>query len=254
MVSRRIEYCIPTKSPFVSLSAFLSVQKQRELAASAPRLRGSRPSDAHNCDLLLTEHIHHVESPRPPKKQWVLTKEALDCFLARLDLDRDKAGEKYENVRLKLLKYFEWRGSDFPDIDTDETINRVARKIEEGQNVYNLNGYIFGVAKLVDAESRKKRNRKQQLIDDADHTDPVTDENLDIADRKACFDRCLGYLTNEDREVVIEYYAYDEGQKIPYRKELAARLGITGNALRIRAHRLRVNLEACVSECLGGFT
>jgi DNA-directed RNA polymerase specialized sigma24 family protein len=253
MINRPLEYWSPEKTHFAS-SAFIYVRKRRELAASAPRIRFSRPSDAHNFDLLLTEHIHYVESPSSPKKQWVLTKEALDCFLARLDLDRDKAGQKYETVRLRLLKYFEWRGSDVPDIDTDETINRVARKIEEGQNVYNLDGYIYGVARLVNAESLKKRNKKQEMLDESGHTDPVTDEeNPDVTDRKACLDRCLRYLTNEDRKIVTEYYAYDEGQKIPYRKQLAARLGISANALRIKAHRLRVNLEACVSECLGGF-
>jgi len=68
------------------------------------------------------------------KKDWVLTKEGFDRFLATLDTDRDKAGEKYENIRLKLLKYFQWCGSVAPDIDADETINRVTRRIEEGAN------------------------------------------------------------------------------------------------------------------------
>ena len=63
------------------------------------------------------------------KSEWVLTQDAFDGFLASLDRDRDKAGEKYEYIRLKLLKYFQWCGSDEPDIDADETINRVTRKI-----------------------------------------------------------------------------------------------------------------------------
>ena len=33
--------------------------------------------------------------------------------------------------------------------------------------------------------------------------------------------------------------------------ELAARLGITANALRINAHRIRMSLETCVKQCLG---
>jgi hypothetical protein len=69
-----------------------------------------------------------------PKSEWVLTQAAFDGFLVTLDTDRDKAGEKYEYIRLKLLKYFQWCGSDVPDIDADETINRVTRRIYEGQD------------------------------------------------------------------------------------------------------------------------
>ena len=42
------------------------------------------------------------------KGEWVLTQAAFDGLLAMLDSDRDKAGEKYEFIRLKLLKYFQW--------------------------------------------------------------------------------------------------------------------------------------------------
>ncbi|MEN3327929.1 MAG: hypothetical protein V7638_2736, partial [Acidobacteriota bacterium] len=98
-----------------------------------------------------------------PKSEWVLTQAAFDGFLAALDRDRDKAGEKYEYIRLKLLKYFQWCGSEVPDIDADETINRVTRRIYEGQDVYNLTGYIHGVAKLVQAESLKRRSQIRTL-------------------------------------------------------------------------------------------
>jgi len=49
-----------------------------------------------------------VDSPISLKKQWVLTKESLDVFLARLDPDEDRAGQKYEVIRLKLVKNFQW--------------------------------------------------------------------------------------------------------------------------------------------------
>ena len=236
-----------------SLDTLLSETKARELATSARPGFASTVLPTHTLvNLFLTEHLKHVDSPTLPKKEWVLTKEALDRFLDRLDADRDKAGEKYEAIRLKLLKYFEWRGSEAPDIDADETINRVIRRIEEGENVYNLNGYIYGVAKLVYAESAKRRNRKEELLDDASRLElSVEPDNLEVTERQGCFDRCLGYLTNEDREIITEYYQYEKGQKIAYRKQLAIRFNISPNALRIRAHRQRVNLEACVGECLG---
>jgi DNA-directed RNA polymerase specialized sigma24 family protein len=193
-----------------------------------------------------------VDSP-VSQKEWILTKEAFDGFLAKLDMDRARAAEKYETVRQKLLKYFLWCGSVTPDIDTDETINRVARKVEEGENVYNPNAYIYGVAKFVNAESVKIRNRNQQIDDEApEFVAPVVeDEESDVIERGGCFDRCLRELGNQSREIITEYYSFDKGKKIQHRKQLAARFGMTLNALRIKAHRLRVSLEACVRECLG---
>ncbi len=48
----------------------------------------------------------------------------------------------------------------------------------------------------------------------------------------------------------MEYYQEEKGKKIAGRKGLAERLGITLNALRIMVHRIRLNLEECVRECL----
>ena len=61
------------------------------------------------------ESVKIVSLPKVrPKSEWVLTQAAFDGFLATLDSDRDKAGEKYEYIRLKLLKYFQCCGSDVP--------------------------------------------------------------------------------------------------------------------------------------------
>lgn len=124
-----------------------------------------------------------------------------------LNSDRDNAGEKYEFIRLKLLKYFHWCGSELPDIDADETINRVARRIDEGQDVYNLTGYISGVAKLVHAESLKRRNRRCTL-DEESMVELPSNTAEDERNYQECLERCLGRLNDEDREVITEYYRY----------------------------------------------
>lgn len=193
-----------------------------------------------------------MDPPTSLKKEWILTKEALDNFLARLDVDRDRAGQKYEGVRLKLLKYFQWSGAVAPDMEADETINRVVRKLQEGENVYNLNAYIYGVAKLINAESLKLRTRNQQIDDDVQEVEapPEPEDDPDAAKRRNCLDRCLQYLPERSREIIVGYYQYEKGEKINHRKKLAAKLGITLNALRIMAHRTRANLETCVRECV----
>jgi hypothetical protein len=50
----------------------------------------------------------------------------------------------------------------------------------------------------------------------------------------------------------VEYYADVRRQKIERRRELAARLGISMNALGIRAFRIRDSLMACVEGCRQG--
>ena len=187
------------------------------------------------------------------KNEWVLTQAAFDGFLATLDRDRDKAGEKYEHIRLKLLKYFQWCGSDVPDIDADETINRVTRRIYEGQDVYNLTGYIYGVAKLVHAESLKRRNRMRVLDEGSLIELSSIGVEVDMANYQECLERCLGRLSDEDREAITEYYRHKKSEKIDGRRRLAARLGISLNTLRVKMHRQRMTLEACVEKCIARY-
>jgi DNA-directed RNA polymerase specialized sigma24 family protein len=184
------------------------------------------------------------------KSEWVLTQAAFDGFLATLDSDREKAGEKYEHIRLKLLKYFQWCGSEVPDIDADETINRVTRRIYEGQDVYNLTGYVYGVAKLVHTESLKRRNQRRALDEGSLIELASRGVEIEVANYEECLERCLGCLSDDDREVITEYYRYRKTAKIDCRKRLAARLGISVNTLRVKMHRQRMNLEACVEKCL----
>lgn len=219
---------------------------------SRKRTQSSRPQSLlYTQATLLLAEFENVSFPKTSsKKEWVLTKAAFDRFLTMLDRDRDKAGEKYEHIRFKLLKYFQWCGSDVPDIDADETINRVTRRIEEGGNIYNLNGYIHGVAKLVHKEELRRRNLKQEL-DELELVDvssiAVSSEPLQY---RECLERCLGYLSDKDREIITEYYMYEKVEKIACRKRLAARLGISLNSLRVKMYRQRANIEACVEECL----
>jgi DNA-directed RNA polymerase specialized sigma24 family protein len=67
----------------------------------------------------------------------------------------------------------------------------------------------------------------------------------------SCLERCLDSLSRPERQLILEYYLGEKRVKIDRRSELATRLGITMNALSIRACRIRHKLEACVRECFG---
>lgn len=194
-----------------------------------------------------------MNSPASRKKDWTLTQEAFDRLLVSFDADRERAAQKYESIRSKLIKYFEWRGAAQPDGEADETINRVARKIEEGAEVHNLNAYFYGVARLVFAESLKERERQQSALEHAPAVEMhAADDAAEAERRRACLESCLRRLPEESRALIVEYYQEEKGRKIERRKHLASRLLIPLNALRIRAHRIRIGLEACVRECLDG--
>lgn len=177
-------------------------------------------------------------------KEFVLTKESFDQLLAWLDADRDVAGEKYEHIRRRLIKIFTCRGCPDAEVLADETINRVSFKVPEiaGEYVGDPALYFYGVAQKVYLESLRKRRPPV-----SPPPAPVSEE---VEQEYECLERCMERLPQNIRELVLEYYQNDKRAKIDHRKELARRLGIAQNALRIRAHRIRMTLQQCVQMCI----
>ena len=127
----------------------------------------------------------------------------------------------------------------------------MARRIDEGQQIDNLLSYFYGVARMVFKESLKDRDRAPIPIDEAPQSlRQKAPEAIEPDQRLLCFDRCLETLTPESRLLILEYYEGERRTKIVHRQELADRLHIPLNALRIRVHRIRGNLEECIERCL----
>lgn len=194
--------------------------------------------------------VFTVDGSASLKKEWVLTQAAFDQLLSRLDADRERAGVRYEVVRSKLVKFFEWRGCASPDALADETLNRVARKIDGGEVIHNLNSYFYGVARMLFMETLKEREKEQQALDRLPTQAPTGEDCGETDSQLECFERCLGSLPADSRELITEYYQEEKGAKIDRRRVLAGKLGIPLNALRIRAHRIRARLEQCVDGCV----
>src|SRR5262245_52537956 len=97
---------------------------------------------------------------------WALTEEAFAKLMDRLDADRERAGERYEELRRTLLRFFEWRGASFPEERADETLNRVARKLDEGMAIAEIGQYSMGIARLVLLEAFKSHDRLRTPIED----------------------------------------------------------------------------------------
>ncbi|MFL6228574.1 MAG: RNA polymerase sigma factor [Pyrinomonadaceae bacterium] len=171
-----------------------------------------------------------------------MTQEAFDGLLAWLDADRELAGRKYEAVRRRLIYIFTCRGCRDAEDLADETINRVALKVPEIASGYVGDPalYFYGVAQKVYLESLRRKPRLP--------TQPPAPPDIELLYQ--CLERCVGKLPPGQRELVLQYYSEDRRAKIDARKELARRLGIELNALRIRAHRIRAALRECVRNCV----
>ena len=176
-----------------------------------------------------------------------MTGQAFDRLLAHLAPDREVAAQEYERVRRMLLNFFGWRGCPSPDEPADETLDRVARKLDEGVPVEHVHRYIYGVARRVFTDWTRQRDRERDMLAEwrpADASSGVDE------DRSACLAECLPRLSPDGRELLAEYYQGPGRVYLKRRKLIAERLGITEGALRVRAHRARTEIESCISECV----
>src|SRR5262245_27366687 len=194
------------------------------------------------------------EAPRqdddPQRRKWYLTQGAFDQFLSLLDLDRDRAGEIYETLRRSLVQLFIWRGCRDPETHADETINRVIRKIDEGEEVRDVIAYAHGVARRLLLEVFKKQEREPIGIDELPPIAAQPDRQDESENGVLCLRRCLNRLPEESRQLIVLYYQGERSAKIENRKRLAESLRITLNALRYRAFELRQRLQGCIERCM----
>jgi RNA polymerase sigma factor (sigma-70 family) len=201
------------------------------------------------------------KAPPSQKKEWELTEEAFQGLLDHLSSDRDEAAESYERTRRKLIIFFEFRGCLTPEELTDETINRVARRIQEGQSIHtgNIGSYFYGVARNVMHEYWKETDRKSESIralarvSEIEAPDEVNSHNtqrMAQERRLQCLERCLAGLPAEARRVIFLYYRDEKGAQIETRRKLAQELDIADYALRLRVSRIRAKLDSCIHECL----
>lgn len=187
-------------------------------------------------------------------KYSVLAQEDFERLLAWLDPDRERAGAKYEDIRRDLIKIFTWRGCADADELADEAINRVTQKLPAIAETYEGDPalYFYGVAKKLLLEYFRKGPpaRLTQLAEDKSLKSRAAEVTGDAEQEHACLEVCLRRLGAPDRELILLYYRVEKREKADFRRELAERLGLTANTLRVKVHRLRAVLHDCVRRCL----
>jgi DNA-directed RNA polymerase specialized sigma24 family protein len=164
-------------------------------------------------------------------------------LLAALGGDRERAGERYVEIRSNLVRFFEWRACPFPEEHADEAMNRVAKRLEEGEEIRDPSGYCIGVARRLLLEINKERAREQQALSEM-ASSPVGSADASGSEwRIECLRACLENLPADSRELIIEYYQGEKRARIERRKRLGERFGIPVNVLRMRALRIRETLQ-----------
>jgi RNA polymerase sigma factor (sigma-70 family) len=194
------------------------------------------------------------------KKDWAPTQDAFRHFLTWLDEGVDSGGERYLEMRRRLALYFDRKNCLSPDDLADETLNRVARKLEEQGSITDLSPahYCYVVARFVFLEYLRGAQPAQTSFEEPAHSavqsslsgsSDKDSENQAREKLHKCLDHCLSQLPEKDRELILEYYQGEQRAKIDGRYRLAERLGLSMNALSIRACRIRDRLEACLTKC-----
>ncbi len=150
-------------------------------------------------------------------------------FAQFFDNDPDQANRSYRGIRSKLIFYFSHRRTPDPENLADDVIARAWRRYTDGASFEELLQYCYGIAANVVREMQKKPQDNQ--LTPYDDARDLTAEKVALAsENNILVDECLQTLSTQESQVLLDYFNGD-------RTALAARLGITPNALRIRVSR-----------------
>ena len=191
---------------------------------------------------------------------WTLSKDALQRLLNWLDDGANSDGYAYVAMRRRLRDYFDRKNCQAADDLADETLTRVARRLEEEGITRDDTParYCYIVARFVFLEHLREIKAHRLLAQGSGDVvpQPFTPPAADAAEATgaqetllACLQKCVEELDQLNQKIITLYYIGSERAKIDNRRNLAESLGLTQNALTIRACRIRTRLDACVRRC-----
>lgn len=182
------------------------------------------------------------------------TSEEFEKLLAWLDSDRDVTGKKYEAIRSRLIRIFVSRGCVEAETLADEVMNRVAVRIDKvvetykGEPIKCFLGFADNVYREYARDDPPRSDSDPQVLPEPPPDDEQERQRREEEDQ--CLTRCMGELMAAESDLFWRYFQEIKPAKIRIRKRLAAELGLSANALRIKAHRLRKELRKCMESCL----
>lgn len=194
------------------------------------------------------------------KKEWELTEEEFERLLEWLEADRDQAAARYEEIRHRLTNYFIYHclGCPDPEALSDETINRVIRKLPTFADTYTgeKTKLFYGYANFVRLEYLRKwqadENSKLEFITLIQFQQQQNQSEIDTEQErlKQCLTHCLQQLPTDKQSLLISYYLVEKNSKITHHQKMADKLKLTIGALRKQIHDLKHKLIECIENCL----
>lgn len=187
-------------------------------------------------------------------KKSQITQKDFNSLLNWFSSNADEAALFYEQVRKGLIRFYRFRGCLEAETLTDETFNRVAKKIAtiEFDEDFNKSAYFYSFASRIfreDYAKRKKQTAKNEELK------VVTMQRLVKLENKKnpsleCLEQCLAKESPETSDVLLEYYNAVKGEKSQLRKKLAEEQNINVQTLHTRVSRMKAGLRDCIKNCL----
>ncbi|MCX6628982.1 MAG: hypothetical protein NTW28_15300, partial [Candidatus Solibacter sp.] len=140
--------------------------------------------------------------------------------------DPERIEAEYGKLRARMIHYFAARRCLYPDELADEVIARALRQVKAGADIPDLTRYCYGIAGNLRNEKRKKR-KEEEIVGDPVAPGAGAPGRPSFEEQMLMLGECLAMVSARDRDLLREYYWDD-------RKDLAKRLGLTPNALRLR--------------------
>ena len=162
--------------------------------------------------------MREVSSRRVERKGfWELTPEAFHRLLNWLDEGASSDGQKYLEMRRRLVAYFDRKNCVRPDELADETLTRVARRLEEEAGAIEGDAparYCYIVARFVFMEHLRETQKDDALAHELRRqsqrgNDPAmsaTDDERKIKEQRLhCLEQCLSKLESASREIIARW-------------------------------------------------
>jgi hypothetical protein len=187
------------------------------------------------------------------RKKTQITQEDFNNLLEWFSSDRDEAAQKYEEIRIGLIKFFSYRGCPESESLADETINRVAKKHREFDfgNDVKLITYFYSFASkiyLEDYSERKRNSEKMEklkaLYRKGIYLEPKT------SPAALCLEKCLADEVPGEKRFLLKYYSFEKNEKSESRRKMADELKINIQLLHTKISRLKKTLRGCLKKCL----
>lgn len=173
-------------------------------------------------------------------------------FLSLLSPDRDVAENKFRDIRRRLARMLDFRGCACSYELADDAILDFVCYLQNRDRPFKGDPIAYLNTVAYNLYLAHLNKQFLPLPDDISEWPQARgDDAKGKEELHKCLDRCLEELSPKDSDLILKYYRWDKQAKIDFRKEVAKEMGISANALKIKAYHIRKALGACIEECLG---